>query len=109
MYLANQYELDFKYMISIHDEVAWIVKKEHSALFAYVWQVAHLWTRAFFYFTQGFVDVPATVAFFDAVDIDFTLRKSVKAECTTPSQPDPLPKGIEKTLPQILTAVEGKI
>ncbi|KAI6040200.1 hypothetical protein EDC04DRAFT_2677935 [Pisolithus marmoratus] len=55
--------------------------------------IANLWTRSLFAFKLGMDDLPQSVAFFSAVDIDHVLRKEVDMPCVTPSHPMSIPAG----------------
>ena len=108
-WLFRKYNIWAKFMISVHDEVHWIVKKEQVANAALLWQVAHIWTRAFFNYQVGFTDLPETVAWFSGVDIDHTWRKAPTKPCITPSNPDPIMPGHEKTIHEILAKTGNKV
>lgn len=51
-----------------------------------------LFSRCMFAYKLGLQDLPQSVAFFSAVDIDQCLRKEVTMNCVTPSNP----MGMEK-------------
>lgn len=53
---------------------------------------AFLFSRCMFAYKLGLQDLPQSVAFFSAVDIDQCLRKEVTMNCVTPSNP----MGMEK-------------
>ncbi|KAI8585166.1 DNA polymerase gamma [Geranomyces variabilis] len=84
-YLMRRLKIDGRFMVSIHDEVRYLVKEEQSILAAYCLQIANLWVRAAFSASVGIHDVPASAAFFSSVDIDHCLRKEVDMSCVTPS------------------------
>lgn len=92
-HLLEKYSIQARYMISVHDEVRYLVKEEDKYRAALALQIANLWTRSLFAFKLGLDDLPASVGFFSAVDVDFVLRKEVDMDCVTPSQPTPLPHG----------------
>lgn len=93
-YLCRKYEIDARLMISIHDEYRYLCKKEDTFRLAWAMQVAHIWTRAYVCYQLGIYDLPETVAWFGAIDVDFVLRKEVDTDLTTPSNPDPkVPNG----------------
>ena len=92
-HLLKKYSIEARYMISVHDEVRYLVKEEDKYRAALALQIANLWTRSLFAFRLGLDDLPIGVAFFSAVDVDFVLRKEVDMDCVTPSQPNPLPHG----------------
>lgn len=92
-HLIRKYDIHAKYMISVHDEVRYLVKEEDRYRAAMALQIANLWTRSLFAYQLELDDLPAGAAFFSAVDIDFVLRKEVDMPCVTPSQPTALPPG----------------
>lgn len=108
-YLCREYKINARLCITIHDEYRYIVKKEDSARFCLAFQIAHLWTRAMFCYSVGIYDLPASVAWFSGVDIDFTIRKSPDSPAITPSQPKGLPLGKLRTMPEILKATGGSL
>ncbi|BGP16133.1 hypothetical protein JCM10213_006067 [Rhodosporidiobolus nylandii] len=92
-YLTKRFEIDARYLISVHDEVRYLVKEEDKYRAAMALQVANLWTRSLFAYRLQMPDLPQGCAFFSAVDIDSCFRKEVNMSCTTPSNPDPIPFG----------------
>ncbi|KAI5474356.1 DNA polymerase gamma subunit 1 [Pseudohyphozyma bogoriensis] len=92
-YLAKRFGIDARYMISVHDEIRYLVKEEDKYRAAMALQVANVWTRALFSFKLQMGDLPQSCAFFSAVDIDHCFRKEVNMTCVTPSNPDPIPFG----------------
>ena len=56
-------------------------------------QISNLLTRAYFTSKLNMYDLPQSVAFFSAVDIDVCLRKEVNMDCRTPSNPHGLAAG----------------
>ncbi|THH06421.1 hypothetical protein EW146_g9614 [Bondarzewia mesenterica] len=101
-HLINKYDIKARYLISVHDELRYLVKEEDRHRTALALQIANLWTRSMFAYKLGMDDLPQGVAFFSAVDIDHVLRKETDMPCITPSQPNPIPPGecldIQKTL-----------
>ncbi|GAA6027167.1 hypothetical protein JCM8097_002449 [Rhodosporidiobolus ruineniae] len=92
-YLTKRFEIDARYLISVHDEVRYLVKEEDKYRAALALQVANLWTRSLFAYRLQMPDLPQGCAFFSAVDVDFCFRKEVNMPCTTPSNPDALAFG----------------
>lgn len=86
-WLMKEYDIPGRFAISIHDEVRFHVPEEYKYEAALALQIANLLTRSFFSTRLGIHDLPLNVAFFSGVDIDKSLRKSVKSECITPSNP----------------------
>ncbi|TFK70761.1 hypothetical protein BDN72DRAFT_522456 [Pluteus cervinus] len=92
-YLIAKYDIQARYLISVHDELRYLVKDEDRYRVALALQIANLWTRSLFAFKLGMDDLPQSVAFFSAVDVDRVLRKEVDMACVTPSHPTPIPPG----------------
>lgn len=124
-WLMEEYNIDGRFCISIHDEVRYLVKSEDRYRAALALQITNLltrwvdclprlvltfffvfasndsfyllwasfqtsWTclhRCMFAYKLGMNDLPQSVAFFSAVDIDQCLRKEVVMDCVTPSNP----------------------
>ncbi|KAH8103142.1 DNA polymerase family A-domain-containing protein [Cristinia sonorae] len=106
-YLIDKYDIQARYLISVHDELRYLVKEEDKYRAALALQIANLWTRCLFAFKLGLDDLPQGVAFFSAVDVDHVLRKEVDMPCTTPSQPHPIPPGESLDLAKVLTKTNG--
>ncbi|CAE6532385.1 unnamed protein product [Rhizoctonia solani] len=106
-YLIKTYNIDARYLISIHDEVRYLAKEKDKYRLALALQIANLWTRCMFAYKLGFDNLPQGVAFFSAVDVDKYLRKEVDMTCVTPSQPIPLPPGESLDIDQILDKTSG--
>jgi DNA polymerase gamma 1 len=102
-HLCQTYDINARYLISVHDEVRYLVKKEDQERASLALQIANLWTRSLFAYKLGMDDLPQGCAFFSAVDIDSVLRKEVDMPCITPSNPTPVPPG--ETL-DILQSIE---
>lgn len=101
-HLVRQYGIKARYLISVHDELRYLVAEEDRYRAALALQIANLWTRSLFAFKLGMDDLPQGVAFFSAVDIDKVLRKEVDMPCVTPSHPDPIPSGESLGIADIL-------
>ncbi|KAJ1726422.1 DNA-directed DNA polymerase gamma mip1, partial [Coemansia biformis] len=80
-YLARRYQIDLRFVISVHDEIRYMVAERDVHRAALALQVANLWVRAMFSSRLGIEDLPQSVAFFSAVDIDHVLRKEVDMSC----------------------------
>ncbi|KAG8440657.1 hypothetical protein GDO86_006413 [Hymenochirus boettgeri] len=91
-WLFEAYEIEGRFCISIHDEVRYLVQSKDRYRAALALQITNLLTRCMFAFKLGMHDLPQSVAFFSAVDIDKCLRKEVTMDCSTPSNP----AGMEK-------------
>ncbi|XP_040270090.1 DNA polymerase subunit gamma-1 [Bufo bufo] len=86
-WLFEEYDIDGRFCISIHDEVRYLVCSEDRYRAALALQITNLLTRCMFAYKLGMQDLPQSVAFFSAVDIDQCLRKEVNMDCKTPSNP----------------------
>lgn len=92
-WLFTKYNIDGRFCISIHDEVRYLVASKDKYRAALALQITNLLTRAMFAHKLGMSDLPQSVAFFSAVDIDTVLRKEATLDCKTPSNPLGLHKG----------------
>lgn len=92
-WLFTKYNIDGRFCISIHDEVRYLVSSKDKYRAALALQITNLLTRAMFAHKLGMNDLPQSVAFFSAVDIDTVLRKEVSLDCKTPSNPLGLHRG----------------
>ncbi|GJJ15170.1 hypothetical protein Clacol_009445 [Clathrus columnatus] len=92
-HLIQKYDIQARYLISVHDELRYLVKEEDKYRSVLALQIANLWTRSIFAYRLGMDNLPQGVAFFSAVDVDKVLRKEVDMPCVTPSQPIPIPPG----------------
>ena len=106
-YLISKYDIKARYLISVHDELRYLVKDEDRYRAALALQIANLWTRCLFAYKLGMDDLPQGVAFFSAVDVDTVLRKEVDMPCVTPSQPNAIPSGESLTIAQVLKYTKG--
>ncbi|TFK46570.1 hypothetical protein OE88DRAFT_1638280 [Heliocybe sulcata] len=101
-HLIKTYGINARYLISVHDELRYLVADEDRYRAALALQVANLWTRCQFAYRLGMDDLPQGVAFFSSVDVDKILRKEVDMECVTPSQPEKLPPGESLNILKVL-------
>ncbi|KAF9014911.1 gamma DNA-directed DNA polymerase [Cyathus striatus] len=106
-HLIEKYNIRARYLISVHDELRYLVKEEDRYRAALALQIANLWTRCMFAYKLGMDDLPQGVAFFSAVDVDKVLRKEVDMPCVTPSQPNPIPPGESLDIASVLSKTNG--
>lgn len=106
-YLIKRYNIQARYMLSVHDEVRYLAKEEDKYRTALALQIANAWTRALFCYNLGIDDVPQGVTFFSSVDIDLVLRKEVNMPCITPSHPDAIPFGESLDIDQLLLKTDN--
>nr|XP_033776955.1 DNA polymerase subunit gamma-1 isoform X2 [Geotrypetes seraphini] len=86
-WLFEEFDIDGRFCISIHDEVRYLVRSDDRYRAALALQLTNLFTRCMFAYKLGIEDLPQSVAFFSSVDIDQCLRKEVTMDCKTPSNP----------------------
>ncbi|KAJ3277046.1 DNA-directed DNA polymerase gamma mip1 [Terramyces sp. JEL0728] len=106
-YLMKRLNIRGRYLLSIHDEIRYLIKEEDKYLAALALQISNLWTRAMFSSRLGFDDLPLNIAFFSAIDIDHCLRKEVYMDSVTPSNPHPIEPGESLDIYQLLDKVFG--
>lgn len=108
-WLSKRYSIDARFMLSVHDEVRYLVKDEDRYRAALALQIANIWTRAMFAFKLQMDDLPLGCAFFAQVDIDKVLRKEADDPCVTPSHPEAIPVGVALDIEQILQHTKGSL
>ncbi|XP_066211099.1 DNA polymerase subunit gamma-1 isoform X1 [Saccopteryx leptura] len=114
-WLFEEFAIDGRFCISIHDEVRYLVREEDRYRAALALQIANLLTRCMFAYKLGLSDLPQSVAFFSAVDIDRCLRKEVTMDCKTPSNPTGMerrygiPQGKALDIYQIIELTKGSL
>lgn len=101
-YLFRVYQVPGRLALTIHDEVRFLVPEAEKYRAALALQIANLWTRAAFVQAVGVQDLPLSVAFFSAVDIDHVLRKEVHLSCLTPSNQIEIPPGVALDIYKLL-------
>lgn len=102
-WLARHFKIPAQFVLSIHDELVWMVPEKYAESFAVLFQMAHLYSWARFQAAVGICDVPLSRAFFSSVAIDDRVRKAPN-ECTkTPSNPngDKEPDGAEYSMTEM--------
>ena len=108
-YLIRTYAIDARYLISVHDELRYLVTEQDRYRAALALQIANLWTRCLFAYRLGMDDLPQGIAFFSAVDVDSVLRKETDMPCVTPSQPTPIPPGESLGIEELLVHTGGTL
>jgi len=102
-WLAEEYKIPYRFIISIHDELHFMTPDRYATQFAVLFQIAHLYTWANFHSAMDIPELPLSRAFFSSVAIDSRIRKSPK-ECTvTPSNPhgEKEPNGVEYSMTEL--------
>ncbi|KAJ9105263.1 hypothetical protein QFC21_001630 [Naganishia friedmannii] len=108
-YLIKKYDISARYMISLHDELRYLVDERDKYRAALALQIVNAWTRALLCYNLGIHDLPQGVTFFSAVDIDRYLRKEVDMTCVTPSQSIPLERGESLGIEGLLEITNGDL
>ncbi|XP_015728580.1 DNA polymerase subunit gamma-1 [Coturnix japonica] len=114
-WLFEEYNINGRFCISIHDEVRYLVQEQDRYRAALALQITNLLTRCMFAYKLGLQDLPQSVAFFSAVDIDRCLRKEVTMNCVTPSNPTGMekkygiPRGEALDIYQIIEITKGSL
>ncbi|XP_031443591.1 DNA polymerase subunit gamma-1 [Phasianus colchicus] len=114
-WLFEEYDINGRFCISIHDEVRYLVQEQDRYRAALALQITNLLTRCMFAYKLGLQDLPQSVAFFSAVDIDRCLRKEVTMNCVTPSNPTGMekkygiPQGEALDIYQIIEVTKGSL
>ncbi|KAF7241560.1 DNA polymerase subunit gamma-1 [Varanus komodoensis] len=114
-WLFEEFGIDGRFCISIHDEVRYLVQSGDRFRAALALQITNLLTRCMFAYKLGLQDLPQSVAFFSAVDIDQCLRKEVTMDCVTPSNPTgmekrySIPQGDALDIYQLLKITKGSL
>lgn len=101
-YLIEKFKIDARLMITVHDELRYMVKEEDNLACAFLLQISNLWTRAMFCEQMGIMELPQSCAFFSEVDVDFVLRKEVSTDCVTPSHPQAIGPGESYSMKRLL-------
>lgn len=84
---------DWRFLLSFHDEVRYMVPSERKYEAALALNATNLLARAFCARRVGIHDLPRSVAFFSAVEVDLAMRKDANSEYCTPSNPHGLSRG----------------
>ena len=99
-WLARRFKIPAQFIISIHDEIHWMVPERYAEVFAVTFQMAHLYSWARFQAAVKMNDVPLSRAFFSSVAVDNRLRKSPDESTVTPSNSSGInePNGAEYSM-----------
>lgn len=107
-WLCAQWALPARLLLTIHDEIRFVVAESHQYRTCLALQLAHLYCRAFFAARLGMHELPLGVAFFSGVDVDRHLRKDPANPSTTITSPDPLAPGRSLTIDEIVERAEAE-
>ncbi|KAI1702259.1 DNA polymerase family A domain-containing protein [Ditylenchus destructor] len=105
-WLCEEYDIDARLALSIHDEVRYFVKSEDKYRCALALALSNMYVRAAISAKLGIHELPMSIAFFSQVDIDHVLRKEVTTKCKTPDGRE-RPEGEALDILQILQKTGG--
>lgn len=106
-YLAEQYSIPCRYMLSRHDEIAYMVKKGYELQFAYVMQLAHMYTWALYTKEMGLNTLGLGRAYASSVEVLGYYLKDPKASSITPDMPIQVTPGYSLTKLDLLAAIDA--
>uniref|UniRef100_A0A915D8M0 DNA-directed DNA polymerase n=1 Tax=Ditylenchus dipsaci TaxID=166011 RepID=A0A915D8M0_9BILA len=107
-WLISEYDIDARLMLSIHDEVRYLVAEEDKYRCALALALSNMYVRSAISSKLGINQLPQSVAFFSQVDIDTVLRKEVHTKCVTPLGNE-IPAGEAVDINQILAKTRGSL
>uniref|UniRef100_A0A1I8BN44 DNA-directed DNA polymerase n=1 Tax=Meloidogyne hapla TaxID=6305 RepID=A0A1I8BN44_MELHA len=107
-WLCTTYRIRARFMISIHDEVRYMVADEDKYRCALALTLSNMYVRAAISESLGIRELPRSVAFFSQVDIDKVLRKEVTLDCETPNG-EKVENGEALTIEQIIDKTGGSL
>uniref|UniRef100_A0A914KZ55 DNA-directed DNA polymerase n=1 Tax=Meloidogyne incognita TaxID=6306 RepID=A0A914KZ55_MELIC len=107
-WLCTTYGIRARFMISIHDEVRYMVVDEDKYRCALALTLSNMYVRAAISESLGIRELPRSVAFFSQVDIDKVLRKEVTLDCETPGG-EKVENGEALTIEQIIDKTGGSL
>lgn len=102
-WLAREYKIPCRFILSIHDEVWFMTPERYAEQFAVLFQIAHMYTWALFHSQVGIPELPLSRAYFSSVAIDDKIRKSPRESTVSPSNPkgSEEPNGVEYSMSEL--------
>ncbi|CAD5211506.1 unnamed protein product [Bursaphelenchus okinawaensis] len=107
-WLCQKYGINARFVISIHDEIRFLVKEEDKYRCALALSLSNFLVRGAIMEKMNIKEMPFSIAFFSQVDIDTVLRKEVDTQCTLPDGTQ-VPNGEALTITQILEKTNGSL
>lgn len=107
-WLCEKYDIKARFVLSIHDEIRYLVAEEDKYRAALALNLSNMYVRAAISQKLGINQLPKSIAFFSQVDIDTVLRKEVDQTCKTPDGKI-VPPGIALDLKQIIMETNGSL
>ncbi|CCJ28567.1 unnamed protein product [Pneumocystis jirovecii] len=100
-YLIKTYKINARLVLTVHDEIRYLVYEEDKYILALALQVSNLWTRAMFSQKLGINDVPQ-VFYIICKNLLLISKKETNMDCITPSNPEKIPHGESLNIYQLL-------
>ncbi|KAI6228161.1 Mitochondrial DNA polymerase catalytic subunit [Aphelenchoides besseyi] len=104
-WMCQEMEIEARFVISVHDEVRYMVPEHEKYRAAIALNVSNMLVRAAISEKLGIRELPMSIAFFSQVDIDTNLRKEVNMKITMPDGQD-VPDGEALTMQELLEMME---
>lgn len=87
--LSKLFDIPYQVAYIIHDEVHIESHMNHVQDVAWIMQLGHMFSKAMLYHSLKVASMPQNNMWFDTVEVDYKLRKSVDDVGVTPSNPIP--------------------
>ncbi|CAD5215857.1 unnamed protein product [Bursaphelenchus xylophilus] len=107
-WLCQEYDIRARFVISIHDEIRFLVHEEDKYRCALALSLCNLLVRGAIMEKLNIKELPASIAFFSQVDIDTVLRKEVDTVCILPDGTE-VEAGEGLTIEQIIEKTNGSL
>lgn len=102
-WLGRKYEILFRYILSIHDDLRYLTKPEQRKKCAMIYQIAHIWAWSLLHYGLDMCEMPLAGAFLSGVEFDYRLRKSPKEKTSSISHDGSQePEGITLTIEDLI-------
>jgi len=107
-WLCAEYKIKARFVISIHDEIRFLVCEEDKYRLALALNISNMLVRAAISEKVGIRELPMSIAFFSQVDVDTILRKEVDTRVKMPDGRQ-VPPGEGLTIEKVLEITDGKL
>jgi DNA polymerase gamma 1 len=104
-YLAAKFNVPCRFLLSRHDEVAYMVKDGYELQFAYIMQLAHCYCWAKYIKEMGLNTLPLNRAYASSIEVLEYYLKEPNADSATPDMPYNVSKGYSIKKGEILDAI----
>lgn len=107
-WLCDKYDIKARFVLSIHDEIRYLVAEEDQYRAALALNLSNMYVRAAISQKLGINELPKSIAFFSQVDVDTVLRKEVDQKCKTPDGRS-IPPGFALDLKDVILKTGGSL